>query len=203
MSSGGAYGDPDTRDRILQATWELMPEMGTALRLVDVAARAGVSRQALYLHFGDRGGLLLALVAWADETLQLRALTERVWAAPTGVAALERMIDVHATYAPRIDAVARVLEVHGYQDPALATAWRDRMESRRGAHRQIIERLHKDGVLARGWTIDAATDLFYAVTMPSPWRELTQERHWSAKQYASRMKRLLRRALVADQPAKR
>lgn len=198
MSSGERYGDPETRDRILRATWDLVPALGPGLRVADVADRAGVSRQAVYLHFGDRGGLLLALVAWSDEMLGLGTLAGRVWAASSGVAALDRMIEVHATYAPRIDAVARVLEVHHYQDPALAAAWRDRMNSRREAHRQIIKRIKQEDRLAAGWTIDSATDLFYALTMPSPWRELTEERGWSAQQYASRMKRLLRRALLTD-----
>ena len=196
MSSDDRYGDPATRDRILQAAWDLLPPLGAQLRVADVADRAGVSRQAVYLHFGDRSGLLVALVAWADDMLGLGALAKRVWAASTGVAALDRMIEVHAAYAPRIDAVARVLEAH-HQDPALAAAWRDRMDSRRDAHRQIIERIKAEGRLASGWTVDSATDLFYAATMPSPWRELTDARGWSSEQYASRMKRLLRRALVA------
>ena len=200
MSSAKEYGDPATRDRILRAAWELVPELGASLRLADVAARAQVSRQAVYLHFKDRSGLLLALVSWADETLQLGALAERVWKAPTGVAALELMVEVHAAYAPRIDAVAQVLEAHQQQDPALRAAWRDRMASRRAAHRQIIKRIHQEGALGKGWTVDTATDLFHAVTMPGPWRELTQERRWSQRQYAERMKQVLRGALVAQPP---
>jgi len=198
VSSSEPYGDPGTRDRILRATWELVPELGPGVGLADVAARAGVSRQAVYLHFGDRAGLLLALVAWADETLELGELVTRVAEAPTGVEALERMIELHAAYAPRIDAVARVLEVHQYHDPALAAAWRDRMNGRRTVHRAVIERIAKEVGLATGWTVDSATDLFYTVTMPGPWRELTDECAWSANQYSTRMSQLLRRAFVAD-----
>ena len=40
----------------------------TELRLADVADRADVSRQAVYLHFGDRAGLVLGLLGWVDET---------------------------------------------------------------------------------------------------------------------------------------
>ena len=41
MSSEGAYGDPETRRRILQATWELLEQQGAGVKLVDVADWAG------------------------------------------------------------------------------------------------------------------------------------------------------------------
>ena len=71
-------------------------------------------------HFGDRAKLLLDLLAWGDEALKLGDLLARVTEAPTGVQALERMVEVHATYSPRIDALARILEAHQCQDPAVA-----------------------------------------------------------------------------------
>lgn len=201
MSSGEPYGDPETRDQILRATWELIGELGAGFRVTDVAARAGVSRQAVHLHFRDRAGLLLALVSWADEVLNLGELLARVDEAPTGVEALDRMVELHAAYAPRIDPVARLLDAHQYQDPAVAAAWRDRMNGRRAAHRAVIARVASDGDLAAGWTVDSATDLFYALTMPGPWRELTDARGWSAKLYSRRMSHLLRRAFVAGPEA--
>lgn len=53
----------DTRARLLEATFEQVAEVGLVrLALEDVAARAGVSRQTLYRHFGSREGLIEALV---------------------------------------------------------------------------------------------------------------------------------------------
>jgi AcrR family transcriptional regulator len=196
MSSGRAYGDAGTRERILQATWKLLLEGGAELRLADVAAQAGVSRQAVYLHFGDRTGLLLGLLAWVDETLKLHELLARVDQAKTGVQALERMVEVHAVYAPRIDAAARALEAHQSHDAAVAAALRDRLNLRRAAHRAVIARIAAEGDLAEGWTVDSAADLFFAVTLPGPWRELTGACGWSADQYAKRMSRFLHQALV-------
>jgi AcrR family transcriptional regulator len=197
VSSAEPYGDPDTRERLLQAAWELALEQGPSLRLADVAARAGVSRQAVYLHFGDRANLLLALLAWGDQALKLGDLLARVTQAQSGVEALERMVEAHATYSPRVDALARILEAHQYQDPAVAAALRDRLDFRRAAHRAVIARIAAEGDLADGWTVDTAADLFYAVTLPTSWRELTGTRAWSAGQYAERMSQLLRRALIA------
>jgi AcrR family transcriptional regulator len=196
MSSAEPYGDPNTRERLLQAAWDLALEQGPGLRLADVAARAGVSRQAVYLHFGDRAGLLLALLAWVDQAFKLDDLLARVDEARTGVEALERMVEVHAAYSPRIDALVRILEAHQYQDPAVSAALRDRLDFRRAAHRAVIARIAAEGDLAKGWTIDTAADLFFTVTMPSPWRELTGPCGWSASQYAERMSRLLRRTLI-------
>jgi len=197
VSSAESYGDPGTHERLLRAAWELALEQGPSLRLADIAARAGVSRQAVYLHFGDRARLLLELLAWADHAFKLGDLLARVTEAPSGVEALQRMVEVHAAYSPRIDALVGILEAHQYQDPAVAAALRDRLDFRRAAHRAVIARIAAEGDLASGWTVDAAADLFFAATLPAPWRELTGARGWSAKQYAERMSQLLRRALIA------
>ncbi|MEX2421766.1 MAG: hypothetical protein WD670_08115, partial [Actinomycetota bacterium] len=72
------------------------------------------------------------------------------------------------------------------------------MDRSRAAHRAIIQRIADDGRLADGWTIDAAADLFYTVTMQGPWRELTRELGWTPEQYAENMLRLFRRSLLAE-----
>ena len=46
----------------------------TEVSVGRVAAEAGVSRQAVYLHFGSKANLLLALVAWMDEAGRLPSL---------------------------------------------------------------------------------------------------------------------------------
>ncbi len=91
---------------------------------------------------------------------------------------------------PRFDALARVLEAHQYEDPAVSAALRDRLDFRRAAHRAVIARIAAEGDLANGWTVDTPADLFFAVTMPSPW-ELTGTCGWSARQYAKRISQLL------------
>ena len=201
MSSGQpAYGDPDTRRRILLAAWEVIEEIGADIRISDVADRASVSRQAIYLHFGDRAGLLLALVSFMPETLGFQELLAHVFAAESGIEMLRRTVALHSTYSAKVDSVARVLEAAQYQDPALGAAWRDRMNRSRVAHRAIIERIAAEGRLAEGWTVDEAADLFYTVTMQGPWRELTRELGWSPEQYAKRVARLLLDSLVNSGP---
>ena len=199
MSSGEiAYGDPDTRSRILQATWELIEEQGSGIRLVDAARRAGVSRQAVYLHFGDRAGLFVALVEFMDELLGKEELVTHVFGAATGAEALARMVEALSIYTAEIDSVAQVLEAAQYQDEAIAAAWRNRMDFRRVVNRTIIQRIADEGQLAEGWTVDAAADLCHAVTLPGVWRELTRELGWTPEQYAENITKLFRRSLLAE-----
>lgn len=51
------------REALLDAATELLPERGyAALRMADVATRAGVSRQTVYNEFGNKAALVQAVV---------------------------------------------------------------------------------------------------------------------------------------------
>ncbi len=69
----------------------------------------------------------------------------------------------------------------------LKKAWQNRLHFRHEVHRKIVRRIAALGELANGWTNDAAADLFYALTLPGPWRELTLEVKWSDRQYVDAM----------------
>ena len=57
----------DTQSRILEAAWALVRERGAgAVRIGEIAAAAGVSRQLVYFHFENRAGLLLAMARHRD-----------------------------------------------------------------------------------------------------------------------------------------
>jgi len=192
------YGDPETRRRILQAAGELLEQQDSGVRLVDVADRAGVSRQAVYLHFGDRSGLLVALVDFIDVSLGAVQLRAHIHGGATGVESLQRWIETMSWYTARIDRVTEILETSQYQDEALAAAWRDRMGRRQMHLRSIVERIAAAGHLAEGWSVEAAVELLYVVTMPGPWRELTRELGWTAEQYTHNLTRLVRSALLTE-----
>ena len=140
-------------------------------------------------------------MAHMDIEIGIEQLLAPVFAAPTGVDALERLVAALAAAAPRIDAVALVLDAGQYQDVALTTAFRNRMARRRTPHGMVVQRLAAEGRLAQGWTIEAPTDSCYAVTMPALWRELTQELNWTAQEYLQHVTRLLRDSLVTNADA--
>jgi len=196
-----AYGDPKTRKHILEATWELVEQRGSAFKITEVAKHASVSRQAVYLHFGDRSRLLVALVDHIDKSLGSVKLRENVFGAPSGVEALRRWVDTMSWYTAKIDRITEVLEASQYEDPDLAIAWRNRMNRRRDLLRyQIAERLDREGQLAVGWSAKTAAEIIYVVTMPGPWRELTRELGWTPTEYSDHIWGLLKRGLLADDP---
>lgn len=197
MSSGANddYGNPETHRHILEVTRELLVERGSRLRLQEVAERAGVSRQALYLHFGDRPGLILALVRQMDETLELADRLAHVYAAEDGRQLLERAMRLSTEFWAKVAPVAGVL-VTSQEDDALRAAWRDRMAFRRGTFRRMVERLAELGELAPPWDVEDASDLLFALTHFDSWRELTGELGWSDDHYVEAMSTLLGRALL-------
>jgi AcrR family transcriptional regulator len=191
------YGDPATRQRILEVTRELLIERGSGLRLQEVADRAGVSRQAVYLHFGDRQGLILALVRHMDEILALSEHLAQVYAATDGRQLLERAMRLNTEFWTKVAPVASVL-VGSQGDDAVREAWRDRMGFRRRTFRRMAERLGELGELAASWDVGDAGDLLFAVTNFDSWHQLTHELGWSDDHYVDAMSTLLGRALLGD-----
>lgn len=186
-----------TRDRILDAAWQLIEQRGAEITMAEVAKACGLSRQAVYLHFTNRSGLLIGLVEHMDRQLRLADLLQPVRDAATGREALERMVAAHATYHERIIGVARLLDAARQRDPDVAAAWEDRMAGRREQHRRIVQRIADDGQLAPGWDVETAGLLFYTVTLPHVWDELVTHRGWSPAQYREHLVHMLTRALLA------
>jgi AcrR family transcriptional regulator len=195
-SAAAPYGDPDTRRRILDAAWALLEERGTGIRIADIAVKAGVSRQAVYLHFGDRTNLFVSLGDYIDVSFGRDRLRAHVFGAPTGVESLRRWVQTMSWYTAKIDSVSRILELAAESDEALAAVWNDRMTGRRGHVRRIADRIAAEGQLADGWTAEAAADLIFTVTLPGPWRVLTSVAGWSKQRYAREITRLLERSLL-------
>jgi AcrR family transcriptional regulator len=195
-STAAPYGDPETRGRILDAAWALLEERGTGIRIADIAAKANVSRQAVYLHFGDRSSLFVALGDYIDISFGRDRLRVHVFDAPTGVESLRRWVQTMSWYTAKIDSVSRILELAAESDEALAAAWKDRMTGRRGHVRRIADRIAADGQLADGWNAEDAADLIFTVTLPGPWRVLTSVAGWSERRYTREITRLLERSLL-------
>jgi AcrR family transcriptional regulator len=196
------YGDPATRTRILDAAWELLQEQDADIRLADVAARAGVSRQTVYLHFGDRTGLFVALGDHMDVTFGRDRLREHIFGAPNGVEGLRRWVETMSWYNAKIDPVSRILEERARSDEALAAMAKDRWSGRRDHVGRIARRIAEEGQLADGWSIDEAADLIYTVTLPGSWRVLTGVLEWSQERYATEIMELLAKS-VLDRAAAR
>ncbi len=190
-------GESETRTRILEATRRLTEEhRGRGVRMRDVAEAAGISRQAVYDHFGSRAKLLVETTHYVDEVRGLEERLRRFREATTGVGRLEAYVEFWGNYIPEVYGMAKALLVARETDEAAAAAWDDRMSAVRESCRRTIEVLHRDGMLAPEWSRDVAVDLMWTILSIRNWEQLTTECGWSTNQYVSRMQKLLKRTFV-------
>ena len=188
-----------TRTRILEATWRLMEERnGQGVRMSDVAKAAGISRQAVYLHFSSRAELMVATARYGDDVRGLDERLVRYRAATGGVERLETYIEFWGNYIPEIYGIVRALLAARETDEAVAAAWEDRMGVVHEACRNIVERLHRDGVLGSNWSIEEAANLLWTMLSIRNWESLTIECGWSAVQYIGRMQELTKHTFVKE-----
>src|SRR6266511_5123679 len=167
-----------------------------AVTLEEVAREAGVSRQAVYVNFGSRAGLLVALAGHVDEIGRLQAKMAKVLDSPTAVSALEALVDFRATYTPSIYRLATHVDAARRFDADAEASWQDRMKHRHANSRAIAHRLAVEGVLAAGWTEAAAADLIWSMTSIRTYEELVIDRGWSLNRYRQRIKAILVGTLI-------
>ena len=187
----------DTRERILRAARELIEGGQYAVGLGEIGRRAGVSRQAVYLHFRSRAELLSALTSWIEEEADLGALLAPVWTAPSGVDALARLLEASARFEPQIYRMVQACQ-RMQDDPVVAALGRDRMDRRFAGMRDVVARIDSDGRLAPGWDVETATAFVWALTAPSAFELLVHQRGWSPEKWAHATLALLRAAFVSD-----
>jgi AcrR family transcriptional regulator len=164
----------------------------------DIARAAGISRQAVYLHFASRAELLEATTQYLDELLGLEQRLARSRAAGSGTERLDAYIEFWGNYIPEIYGVARALLVALDTDEATASAWNERMEAMRDGCRAAVEALESDGHLAEEWNAKTATELLWTMLSVRNWEQLTQECGWSSRKYIRWMKTMSRRTFVDE-----
>jgi AcrR family transcriptional regulator len=152
-----------------------------------VAAESGFSRQAVYRHFGSRAGLLTALLEHIDVVEGAREAVDRVLAAPSGSACVERLFSWWAGYVPRFAGIARGVLAAKHADPDLRAAWDDRMRALRTVCAAVIDRCAADRTLAPGASTDEAVEILWALLSVPLWIQLTDDAGWTADRYARTM----------------
>jgi AcrR family transcriptional regulator len=188
----------ETRNRILDTTWRLLEaNPGHAVRMSDIAAAAGISRQAVYLHFPKRAELLIATTRYIDDVKDVDARLAASRSATNGLDRLDAFIEAWGNYIPEIFAVAKALAAMKDTDQEADLAWKDRMQAVRHGCQAAVKALARDGLLISGLTTRQATDLLWTWLSVRNWEQLTDECGWSQKQYIRFLKASARRMLVA------
>lgn len=192
MSSG-----PSTRTRIIAAALALLGERrGAPVSMGEVADRAGVSRQAVYLHFPDRTSLLLEASRSADAAHRTPRRQARIDRAPNGIAALREAVALQVYLRPRLHPITTALGVLRRSDPAAEAAWQERDQARLSRCRAVAQRLHTENLLRGDTTVEDAAALIWVATSPAVWEDLTVSLGWSRATYAARIQHLLESALL-------
>lgn len=190
-------GSPETRGKILTAAWALLEEAeGGEVRMADVARRAGVSRQGLYLHFPTRGDLLDATTCHIDEVKDVDRRLAESRAAETGEARLAAFIAAWGDYIPEIYGVAKALLRMKDRDAAARRAWEGRMDCLREGCQAAVEALERDGRLSPAHTPAQAVDILWTLLSVRAWEHLTIDCGWPQATYIAKTRELARKILV-------
>lgn len=188
----------ETRNRILESTWRLLEaNPGNAVRMSDIAREAGISRQAVYLHFPKRADLLIATTRYLDEVKDVDARLAASRAATSGPARLDAFIEAWGNYIPEIYGVAKALLAMKDTDQEADMAWKDRMLAVRNGCEAAIKALTQDDLLTPDLTPEQATDVLWTMLSIRNWEQLTCECDWPQEQYLAVLKTSARKILVS------
>jgi len=188
-----------TRAALLAAARALLEEHGTGrLTMTAVAERAGISRRAAYLHFPSRADLLIELFGYVSEQEGLASSLEQVWQAPDAAAALDEWASHLARFHPRVLAVARAVQRVRRTDPDAAAQWVLVMADQQACCRRLATWLVREQRLAPPWTIQAASDMLWALMSYELLEELTVDRCWSADSYRAHLAALFRATFLRN-----
>lgn len=186
-----------TRTRILKAAWELLDSNpGVAARMSDIAKKAGVSRQALYLHFPNRTELFIATTKYQDAVYGVQDMLAGSRAAKTGLERLDAYVEAWGNYIPKIFGIAKTLMVMTETDEDAARAWSERMQDVREGCAAAIAALARDGQLTPVLSQNEATDLLWTLLSISNWEQLTRTCGWDQARYVEAIQTTARQVLT-------
>lgn len=187
-----------TRETILKAAWKILDESPRASsRMSDIAKEAGISRQAVYLHFPTRAELLIATARYVDEVYEIDERLRKSRNATTGKERLSAYIEAWGNYLPCVDCMASAFLAMPDDDDAMA-AWNDRMAAVRHGCLAAIEALAADDDLTASYTVAQATDILWMLLSIQNWQLLTVKCGWSQADYVSHILEIAQNVLVKN-----
>lgn len=185
-----------TKEGILDAAWALVSAKGDAASIADIAAAAGLTRQAVYTHFPSRGALLVALVRHADIRFGIWEAFSAAMAVQDAEGRLDACLDAWLAFVPKIHPVATVLIRARVQDGDAAAAWTDRMDALREFLTGMIGSVQAAGRLNPEWTVRQASDYLWTASSVQSWDLLVADCGWPPQRASAVLKRTIRAALL-------
>ena len=184
MSSSGR---PQTRIQILEAARAVFEDLGYyGGSLGAVAKKAGVSRQAIYLHFPTKAELLTALHLHIFDTDVVPALQRHpILDAMTGLEVLDATIAADAEIVDRVWRIHESLTVARRQNPEVDQTLLAREQEHYDGLVDVGRRLERDGALPPAVPVELFTDMLWGLMNIGTYRNLVVERGWPLDQYRS------------------
>jgi AcrR family transcriptional regulator len=190
---------PETTDTILEAAWRRILEEGRVdVPLSEIARAAGVTRQSVYLAFGNRAGLLVAMARRADSrSTHSRRMAEIAVGPGNDVRTFLAFTEAWLDHLPEIFPIGRLLGAAAATDADAAQVFADRMVAGlHGKFAKIAARLAAADQLPPGLSPEKAADLAWSFTHLDTWRQLVVERGWSPRAYRENRIALVYRLLT-------
>lgn len=193
----------ETRGAILEAAWSLMAgQHRLDAGMAEIAAAAGVTRQTVFLSFGNRAGVLVAMARHKDTQGDHVQRMRRIASTGADMEALHAFVDAWLDYLPVVYPVAIQLETASLSDADANAAWQDRIFSQgvRLGLEKILGKIVSDGALGDKVNASQLVDLCLTQMVPSTWRYLVVERGWTAEAYATSRHLLIDTVLASAMP---
>jgi AcrR family transcriptional regulator len=174
-----------TRERILDAARKIVDANGVdAATMKAVADAAGISRQAVYLHFSDRAQLLVSLSDYIDEARGLGDWMTQIESLGDGREMLRTLAVLRCQRSAGLVSLVRSVENARFRDQGAHDAWFTRHQANVDFMSDVIvRRLQIEGRLHPTWEPkDAATFLVTLFSLRN-WDDLTQAWGWSDDHY--------------------
>lgn len=152
--------------------------------LAAVAKKAGVSRQAIYLHFASKAELLTALHLHIFATDVVPAIERHpITDAMTALDALDATIAVDVEVASKVWRIHEALATARRQHPEVEETLRPREEDRYDELLDLARRLKRCGALPPNIPVRTLADMVWGLVNVGTYRSLVIERGWSLDQY--------------------
>lgn len=191
----------DTRNIILKSTLALLEASnGKDVRMSDIAKAAGISRQAVYLHFPTRSELLIATTRYLDDLKDVDGQFAAI-KAKSGQEWLDAYISLWGNHIQHVHGVSKALIAMKDTDEAANDAWTERMQALRNGCAGVINAIKADGLLSLEYEDEQARDILWTLLSIPNWEQYRFTCGWTQDQYLQEMKKIARKLLIKDESA--
>ncbi len=159
-----AVGVAATRQRIMEAARELIEEKGLeGANIQAIAKHSGVTRPTVYQQFGSQEELLLAVMNEAMDRADVRTVRKALQMPDAGQAVCGMLRGSCKFWNSEFTLFSRMKGL-ATMEASAANVDRQREQARRGQLENIVGRLHNDGLLRQGVSLEEATERLYLLS---------------------------------------